>query len=270
MSWWGKLLGGSFGFMIGGPLGALIGAAFGHNFDRGLDSMAGGFGSVNIGDPERVQLAFFTATFATMGHIAKADGRVSEAEIQMAQHVMRQLDLTDDKQKLAIGLFDQGKQDSFNLDDTLEQFKQECQRRNNLIQMFIEIQIATSLADGVIHTEERNILYHIGDKLGFGADIMRQLIDMVVAQQQYAGARAGGESQQAKRPSLSDAYSVLGVNESIDNAGLKKAYRRLMNQHHPDKLVSKGLPEEMMKMATEKTSEIKLAYEQIKKSRGLK
>ncbi|MFV2056897.1 MAG: co-chaperone DjlA [Thiohalomonadales bacterium] len=267
MSWWGKLLGGSFGFMIGGPLGALIGAAFGHNFDRGLDSMAAGLGTINRGDPERVQLAFFTATFATMGHIAKADGRVSEAEIKMAQHIMTQLNLSADKQALAIGLFDQGKQDDFNLDDTLEQFKQECLRRSNLIQMFIEIQIATSLADGVIHAEERNILYHIGDRLGFGSEIMRQLIDMVVAQTQYAGARSG--TRQAQGPSLDEAYSVLGVERSVADSDIKKAYRRLMNQHHPDKLVSKGLPEEMMQLATEKTTEIKLAYEQIKKTRGM-
>jgi len=76
MSWWGKALGGAFGFMLGGPLGALLGIAFGHNFDKGLGSVLGDE-SLGRGDQERVQAAFFTATFSVMGHIAKADGKVT-------------------------------------------------------------------------------------------------------------------------------------------------------------------------------------------------
>ena len=90
MSWWGKILGGSFGYMLGGPLGALLGAALGHQFDRGINSGAIEFGQFRQGDTERVQTAFFTTTFLVMGHLAKADGRVSESEIAAAQFIMQQ------------------------------------------------------------------------------------------------------------------------------------------------------------------------------------
>lgn len=87
MSWWGKLIGGTFGFMIGGPLGAVLGAALGHNFDRGLDSLPG-IGT-HTGQQQRIQTAFFTAVFSVMGHICKADGQVFRDEIRMARQVMQ-------------------------------------------------------------------------------------------------------------------------------------------------------------------------------------
>ena len=93
MSWWGKLLGGTFGFMFGGPLGAVLGAALGHNFDRGLnlsDEMAGSSRS----DQQRVQTAFFTASFSVMGAVCKADGQVSNDEISIAKQVMGQMQLS--------------------------------------------------------------------------------------------------------------------------------------------------------------------------------
>ena len=86
---------------------------------------------------------------------------------------------------------------------------------------------------------------------------------MVQAQQEFAYQQGRG-SKTPPQSTLKAAYQVLGVAETASDAEVKKAYRRLMNQHHPDKLVAKGLPEEMMKLATEKTQEIKNAYEQIK------
>jgi len=265
MNWWGKLIGGAFGFMMGGPIGALLGAVLGHNFDRGLTGVMKG-ASGHAGETERVQSAFFAATFSIMGYIAKSDGRVSEMEISTANHVMSQMMLNAEQREVAKRLFNEGRQPQFDLDAVLSQFKQECHRRSSLIQMFLEIQIATVLADGVVDQKERSVMYHVGKQLGFNAGIIDQLIQMVQAQQHYAH-----EPNHKRPPSKSDiktAYQVLGIAESANDAEVKKAYRRLMNQHHPDKLVSKGLPDEMMKLATEKTQEIKRAYEQIKQTRA--
>jgi len=263
VSWWGKLLGGAFGYMLGGPLGAVLGAALGHNFDRGLGQV-NWHDTVHVGVTERVQSAFFTATFSVMGHVAKADGRVSEIEIKMANQIMSQMMLDDEQRKLARRLFNEGKQNDFDLKGVLSQFKRECYRRTHLIQMFLEIQIATVLADGNIHEKERKIIHYVGNQLGVTAHVIDQLISMVMAQENYAHADV------KKYPSgrdLDQAYAVLGIDKSSSDAEVKKAYRRLMNQHHPDKLVSKGLPEEMIRIATEKTQEIKNAYEQIKQAR---
>jgi len=254
MSWWGKVIGGGFGFMFGGPLGALAGMAMGHQFDKGLNIT-----ELESGNTERVQLAFFTATFSVMGYLAKADGQVSKSEIQMAQSIMGQMNLNPEQRKAAIELFNKGKQDDFELDGILLQFKQECQRRTNLLQMFLEILIATAFADNSFDKAEHEALQHIATSIGFNAQQLDHLISMVTAQQK--------SHSSTTQPSIENAYAVLGVEKDISDADLKKAYRRLMSQHHPDKLVSKGLPEEMIKLANEKTSEIKSAYEQIKTNR---
>ena len=263
MGWWGKVLGGAFGFMVGGPLGAVFGAALGHNFDRGL-RQAEHFQAQGVGDRERVQSAFFAATFSVMGYVAKADGRVSEIEIRMANQIMSQMMLDAEQQRVARNLFNEGKQNDFDIDGVLDQFKKECHRRTHLLQMFLEIQIATLLADGVVHQKERETIYYIGDHLGVSRQLIDQLIMMVQGQQYYSG-----ESTQkhTAKNDLVNAYAVLGVDSGASDDEVKKAYRRLMNQHHPDKLVSKGLPEEMIKIATEKTQEIRKAYEQVKNSR---
>lgn len=260
MSWWGKLIGGTFGFMLGGPLGALLGAALGHNFDRGL----GDFRSGNFGfgvDVEQIQSAFFTATFSMMGYLAKADGLVTRDEIAMAETVMRQMHLSSQQKKVAISLFDRGKAQDFPVDEVLTQFRQVCHRRTNLLQMFLEILIATALADGAIHGVEKRILQETAEALGFSRAQLEAIL-----QRQQAGAHLQGQRPDSAA-ALADAYKLLGVSKSASDAEVKKAYRRLISQHHPDKLVSKGLPEEMMALANKKTMEIKEAYELIKKSR---
>lgn len=254
MAWWGTLIGGTLGYMLGGPLGAMLGVALGGNFDRGINIS----GQFDPGDQERVQAAFFSATFSTMGHIAKADGKVTPDEIASASHIMAQMQLTSEQKKAAKKLFHEGKNDTFPLDEVLLQFRKECHRRRNLLQMFIEIQIAMAMADGHLHNKEKQLLNHIGEQLGFSRPELEHLFRF-----------ADGTSHTAahKTQTLDDAYAILGVSKSASDAEVKKSYRRLMSQHHPDKLVSKGLPEEMIKVATEKTQKIRKAYERIKNSR---
>ncbi|MBZ0070916.1 MAG: co-chaperone DjlA [Thiohalobacteraceae bacterium] len=274
MGWWGTALGGAFGFLLGGPLGALLGAALGRRFDKGIDRI--GLLGADPGDQERVQTAFFTATFAVMGHLAKVDGQITKDEIRLAESVMARMQLGADMRRTAIRLFDEGKAPDFDLDAVLDQFRRECRGRRHLLQMFIEIQLHACYADGAIHAEEDRVLRHICDRLGFSAREFAHLEALVRAARTFTGAGAGaGAGSWGARPGappsrdrLADAYQVLGVGRAATDAEIKTAYRRLMNQHHPDKLVAKGLPEEMIALATEKTQEIKAAYETVKAARG--
>jgi len=263
MAWWGKALGGTFGFMMGGPLGAMIGMAFGHNFDKGLSSVMSGEG-FNVGDQQRVQAAFFTATFSVMGHLAKADGKVTADEIRLAEAVMDQMGLTGDVKESAKKLFSEGKSDDFPLDEVLHQFKKESSRRTNLIRAFLEIQIQAAYADGTMDPAEKTMLLHICDILNFPQASFVQLEQMI-----KAGFSGGGRNARGNNTSLTtdSAYAILGSDENTSDRDLKKAYRRLMSQHHPDKLVAKGLPDEMIKDATEKTQKIKQAYDFLKAAR---
>ena len=265
MSWWGKLLGGAFGYMLGGPLGALIGASFGHNFDRGLGRAASG--RFDPGDQERVQTAFFTALFSVMGHLAKADGKVTEDEIQLARDVMTRMSLNAEMRKAAIRLFGEGKQADFPFEEVLEQFRSECQRRRNLMRMFVEILLHAAYADGEVHPRERAMLDEVRQRLGFSQQEFKHLEALVRNARHFGAGAYTTQESVSPQQALREAYEILGVSPSSTDAEVKKAYRRLMSQHHPDKLVSKGLPDEMIRLATEKTQEIKRAYDLVKKHR---
>jgi len=266
LSWWGKVLGGTFGYLLAGPLGALIGAALGHNFDKGLRSRLGEQSAP--GAQDRVQTAFFTALFSVMGHIAKADGRVSEDEIQLARGVMERMNLNQQMRKAAIHLFNQGKKPDFALHDVLAQFRSECHRRRNLMQMFVEILLHAAYADGTLHAGESAVLERVRQQLGFTLPEFQHIEALVRNARHFGGGGFGAEQAVPARTALKEAYEILGVTENASDADVKKAYRRLMNQHHPDKLVAKGLPEEMIRLATGKTQEIKSAYELVRKARA--
>jgi DnaJ like chaperone protein len=262
MGWWGKLIGGAFGYMLGGPLGALLGAAVGHGFDRGLRGAV----KTAASDQERVQTAFFTATFAVMGHLAKVDGRVSRDEIALAEAVMSQMDLNAEMRRTAINLFNEGKAGDFPLDEVLDQFRRECRRRITLIQMFIEIQLQAAYADGSLHAAEERLLLRVCERLGYPVALFRRLEAMMRAEHNWRRRAPGGPPPQG--PSVADAYALLNLESGAGQSEVKRAYRRLMSQHHPDKLVAKGLPEEMVRIANQKTQEIRKAYEVIREAQG--
>ncbi|MBI3563555.1 MAG: co-chaperone DjlA [Gammaproteobacteria bacterium] len=275
MSWWGKVVGGAFGFALGGPIGAMLGAVLGHQFDKGLMLTLANQGGATGSEQERIQTLFFTSVFSVMGHVAKIDGRVSEDEIEMARSIMQQMHLDEQQTQLAIELFHRGKHPDFPLDEVLQQFRRECSRRRNLLQMFIEILLHAAYADGVLHSQEKRLLGHICQQLGFSPAEYYVLENRVRAQRSFHdnGAQQQHYQHSPARPRpdrLQEAYAVLGVEPSANDSDVKRAYRRLMNQHHPDKLVAKGMPEEMMRLATKKTQEIKAAYEAICAARGIK
>lgn len=262
---WGKLIGGFLGFLLfSNPVGLILGAWLGHRFDRGLSQNFDNLFKQT--DPAETQRIFFSATFSVMGHIAKSDGVVSKQEIAAAEQVMTQLGLDESKRREAITSFDHGKSSDFDLTSHLQSLIQHCIRKPSLIQMFLEIQILAATADGDVNPAERQILYQIGQAFRVSPAHLDRLVEMVKAQQSfYQGSSSAAKNQNG--PTLEQAYKVLGLQNTASNPDVKKAYRKLMSQHHPDKLVAKGMPEEMVKVATEKSQEIQAAYEMIKREK---
>ena len=256
MSWWGKVIGGTLGFFLGGPLGALLGTYFGHGFD----ASRGARPTALPGDQERVQAAFFAATFSVMGHLAKSDGRVTRDEIDLANALMEEMQLAEEKRKLARSLFNQGKSEGFDFTAVVRQFRQECHRRSTLMRMFMEIQVQAAFADQRLDPAENRLLAQLAEELGFDRSDLARIIELVRG--------AGHVHDSPDQFELADAYAVLGVDESTPIDEVRKAYRRLLSQHHPDRLVAKGLPEEMIRLANEKTAEIRKAWEKIREERG--
>ena len=255
MSWWGALVGGTLGFFVGGPIGAVLGGALGGTLSGGAGR--GGHAAAAPDRRERVQASFFGATFSVMGCVAKADGRVTAEEIRLANEVMGRLGLNAAQRRMARDLFNAGKAPDFPLDDVVAQLRRECRGGNHLLGMFLEIQFEAALAHGGMHTEERRLLWRIAQGLGISeADF--------AAIEQMLG--VGGQVPATSGPSLEEAYATLGITPDATEAEAKRAYRRMMSRHHPDKLAAKGLPDEMMRAATERTQQIKAAWERVKAS----
>jgi DnaJ like chaperone protein len=269
MNWQGKALGALIGVLAGGPVGALAGAFIGHLFDAHAD-LADGDGAADDADSgassPHIEEAFFRATFQTMGHIAKADGRVSEDEIRAARAMMTELRLSERDVQRAIELFTEGKARDFPLERTLRDLYALCAHRPDLCRMFVQIQLQAALWSGNLHPAARQVLSRACAALRVSA---YELVQMeALLRMQRSSSRSHATQQPADR--LAEAYAVLGVSHTASDADVRKAYRRLMNQNHPDKLHARGLPESMMKVAEEKTRQIRAAYERIKEARGMK
>ncbi len=253
-----------------GPIGAVVGIFVGHLFDKGLKRnwMHIPFAQ----DPQQraqAQKAFFVATFSVMGHLAKCDGRVTKKEIHAAEMIMTRMSLNAEQRRAAINLFNQGKQASFDIDATLQNLRTACHGDKWLLQMFVNLQLQAAHADGALTANERELLQYIAQKLGFAAFDYGRFEDYYRAEGAYRQQQGRGAPRRDPRAQLKAAYVILGISETASDAEVKRAYRRLMNKHHPDKLVAKGLPDEMIKLANEKTQEIREAYEQIKQARGI-
>ena len=257
--WWGKLIGGIIGLVKGGPFGLLFGVFVGHLVDRFLSGLRG---------VSRTRDVFFGAMFSTLGHINKADGRVTKAEIAAAEQLMQRLRLTGDERQRAIRFFQQGKESDFNLEATLQEFARYSMLRHELRIMFVELLLEAALADGNLSQPELAILTRTCPVLHVPANIFEAMLRA----RRVGGSSSRGQYQSAPQhvESLQQSYATLGIKPDASAQEVKRAYRKLVSQYHPDKLVSQGLPEEMMEMSRNRVREINAAYDRIKASKGIK
>ncbi|MDF1760136.1 MAG: co-chaperone DjlA [Coxiellaceae bacterium] len=277
----GRILGVILGGILGGPIGAVLGFIVGYLFDSGkfMSWLTGG-ASAGRASASTVQTVFFNSTFSVMGHLAKADGHVTEAEIKAAKAVMDRMSLDQAARQRAIEAFNLGKSSEFNLDATLTELKRTCWFKPTLLRFFLETQIQIAFADGhTISASEQAVLTRICQHLGISNFDFSGFASQYRAQQNYSRYQQGGQQsnqnyQQYQRAQsfsrLDEAYKVIGVAKTATDAEVKKAYRKLMSENHPDRLIAKGVPQEMIKMATERTQQIQKAYEDICRSRGKK
>jgi DnaJ like chaperone protein len=274
MIWQGKALGALIGVATAGPFGALVGTFIGHLFDVQAESgLIGRLGGNEADDAAAarmagmgVQEAFFRATFQVMGHMAKADGRVSESDIRAARAIMTEFRLGEREVEFAIQLFTQGKEKEFPLEATLRQLRRLLDGRPDVLRMFIQIQLQTALWSGSFPPAARQVMARIAASLGVSAYEVVQMEALLRMQQ---SSRQPPEAR-TRIDKVAQAYEVLGVSSDASDAEVTKAYRRLMNQNHPDKLVARGLPESMMKVAEEKTRQVRAAYEVLREARAMR
>lgn len=262
---WGKVIGALVGLTFYGPAGLVLGLVLGQVFDNGLQNVM-----TTPSHPVEARRVFFQTVFQTMGFIAKTDGIITENEIKVARDIMlNDFKLTEAQMSLAIQYFNEGKQPDFDLNAMLLQFKTACGKYADLRRYFVELQAKAAMADKILHNAERGRLVFICSSLG----IPLSELDYHLHNYGYTFYEQGSTQQKsysqtyATNDDLSKAYKLIGVSVTDNNKTIKSAYRRLVSKYHPDKLVAKGLPPEMMNVAKEKTQKITVAYDLIMQSR---
>ena len=240
MSLIGGLVGGMIGFTFLGPLGALIGSVVGSRMGRN---------SVRRKNPNNFdhQVAFFAALFACLAKIAKADGQVTKEEInKIEDFITQKFNLDGEQRNFAINIFQKAKDDNVSFDAYAKQLASLLKRSPNSLMIFYELLFELAMADGELHPNEEKLLKKVPKIFGFNDGLYNQLF------QKY-----GLKTQ--------NFYEVLGVSKQMNFDEIRKIYLKKRREFHPDKLISKGLPEELIEKAKEKFIEIQEAYEELEK-----
>ena len=267
MPYWGKVIGSLAGFATGRPWMAIIGLLLGHQFDRGFAARFMKFRpDLSAEHLERLPESFIRGLFLTMGHLAKADGRVSEHEIRAARALMHRLGLGPAQIRKAMSWFDQGKDAGFQLVSTIRQVRAEGARRAEIRGLFVRLLMEVALSKPTLHQRERSVLWQICTELEIGRVELAQLEAMLRAQRGFRKSAAGNEDTRR----ITQAYEALGIDESSTNDDIKQAYRRLMNKNHPDKLISTNPDEARIAEAERRTREVRSAYEMLKIRRSIR
>ncbi|MBT3991143.1 MAG: DnaJ domain-containing protein [Rhodospirillaceae bacterium] len=245
MSIWGKLIGGVAGFALGGPLGAILGTVFGHAVDR---KRAQNYVGTSADSLQTRQTAFTVAVVVLSAKMAKADGQVTRDEVDAFKRIF---EIPENEMRDVGRLFDEARQDADGFEPYAEQigdmFAHDAAVRESLLGGLFQI----ALADGVVHPNELAFLKKVAR--AFGLD--NHDFDRIQS------AHMGTES--------ADPYQILGVSRDTSDEDIKKTYRNLSRENHPDTLIAKGMPQEFVDVANEKMASINAAYDVISKERSL-
>lgn len=250
--WIGKVAGGLFGFALTRhPIGIAVGAAIGHAWDEGWLSNL-----VPFMEPREGSLV--APLFGLAGVVAKADGSVSEAEVAATEKLMARMDLSKRDRGRAVGEFERGRRGEVDPHLAGRELRAFCGYRGELKVMLLDVLADVGLADGSLAPEARAVLQRAARSLDVAEDTLEWLL------LRKTGRGAGGDA------GVADPYAVLGITPQATDAQVRRAYRRLIAEHHPDKQTARGAAPEVVKLSEQRAREIIAAYEQLKAMRGIR
>jgi DnaJ like chaperone protein len=254
MSIWGAILGGAAGFTLGGPLGALLGAAAGHAIGKlarragdGATPVEPPFDGVDPRAATR-QVAFTIAVIALGAKMAKADGIVSRAEVDAFKQVFH----VPEQEMQNVGrVFDQARRSPHGFEAYAGQVARMFRHQPAVLEELLDGLFHIAKADGTVHPEELGYLRKVADIFGFSDHDFERI------RAEHLG------------PDKADPYEILGVARTMTDSEIKVAYRKLVREHHPDRLIAKGMPKEFIDVANEKLATINAAWDRISRERNI-
>jgi DnaJ like chaperone protein len=188
---------------------------------------------------------------------------VSEDEISQAEVLMAKLGVQGQKRTEAIQHFQQGASANFDLQAVLAKFVTAARFRADMKRNLLTFLVEMAIADDDFHASEEAVLRRVASAINIDMRSFERMVEMLKAQRSFAG----GNQRSSSANELTTAYKAIGVPSTATDKEVKRAYRKLMSQHHPDKMIARGVPEDMLAMATEKAQEIQAAYDIIERSR---
>ncbi len=276
MGWFGKIVGGTIGLVtIGGPLGAIAGAAIGHHlFDRqpralkpgneagpargphrwtgnGEQQSAGDYSRTGPRDrTEERQAAFFLALFSILGKLAKADGRITREQGEAVVSFLDRMGVTGRQRSFAIRVFNEAKDSRYTVEEFARQFADVTREQQDLRSSLMDMLYETALANRELHPREEEMINSVAAILGIPASEHRAIRDRHLGGADYA-------------------FSVLGLTPEATDDEIRRTYRQLVQEYHPDRIVAQGMPQEFVEYAGERFQEIQRAWQTIRRDRGL-
>jgi len=244
MGIWGKILGGTAGLAIGGPIGAILGVAAGHVADRTIETFSG---RAPTGRMAR-QIAFTTAVIVLGAKMAKADGVVTRDEVTAFKEVFH---VPPEDAKQVGRLFDIAKKDASGYAPYARQLNDMFKDQPAMLEALLDALFHIAKADGTYHPGEKAWLEKVATLFGFDAAEFRRI-----------------EAKHTVRPQ-DDPYAILGIEPTVSDDEARSAWKTQVREHHPDKLIAEGLPQEFVDSATRQLAKVNAAWDTIAKERGL-
>ena len=239
MSIWGKIIGGATGFAFGGPIGALLGGVAGHAIDKIKTKKK---------LPEETalkQIGFTIGVIVLSAKMAKADGKVTEDEIRAFKE---KINVPDSEIKNVAKLWDQAKKTTEGFEIYAKQIADLLEKNSSVLEELLKLLIIIALADGKITIPEIKYLKEVGNIFGFSEEDFERIYS-------------------SKSGVSSDPYQILGISRDASIDEIKQKWKQLAINHHPDRLISQGIPEDLIHKSTSRLKEINNAWDTIQNKR---
>ena len=253
------ILGAIIGAAVGGPLGGIIGAGIGSLVGNSSKNESNTLSNNTIDGPT------IHAYFQCLGKLAKADGRVSLNEAELAGSILDSLNITGEMRTILKMEFNQGRDSNLSFEELVQVLANHLKRQKatQYANIFSESFCMLAIADHVVSNAEKQMLITAGDILGTRYQVEEFLLRYTTKKQRTSPITSTSQS-------ITKSYEILGVKEDATNEEVKKAWKKKAMEFHPDKVQGSGLSDSFIEFAKQKFQDVNNAYDNIAKARGIK
>jgi len=243
MSIWGKIIGGTAGFALGGPIGAILGAMAGHSFDKRGRSYKSNYFKIPNNQKQNI---YALSIIILSAKLAKSDGVVTKDEIFAFKE---KFNISKNEMVTVGKIFNEAKKSVYGFEPCAQQVYSIFKNNNVILEELLSNLFYIAQADGHISNPELKYLKTVSNIFNFDQIIFDRIYSL---------------TQQSK---INDPYKILGVDRNSSDEEIRIAWLELSKNHHPDNLISQGMPQEFIEQANKEMSSINTAYDRIQKMR---